>query len=458
MGRAFASSMQISTKVAFAISLIMLGAGTVGGAVALQQGEQSRLEDFKTAHDDSVELLAVSVAPAVAEERFERVQAVLDNVHNFKERFPDVVDIEIVRPDGRVIASLDPVRYNTVIDVPIPQGQSFAVAETKETYTVSRYIKLKHSLGKIRATFSKEHLNARTEVLMKQALMLLLFSISAAGVALHLVHRRLVAKRLSRLAKAAGEIEKGNLAIEAREEGSDEIGELAHSFNTMAKAVRHYTEDLESIIAERTEELQAANKRLEQLATTDQLTDVWNRRYFDESARRALEVARRNERPLSVVLVDTDKFKSVNDTFGHPVGDEVLKAVAAVLKENARKSDLVARFGGEEFAILMPESGIGLAAQAAERMREALESDVRPRVDALGDRVITASFGVAAFENASDRLEDLLSAADVAMYESKESGRNRVTVANRHEVEDPPSASSLSGEIALEKGMAADGG
>jgi len=450
--------MQISTKVALAISLIVLGTGAAGGAVALQQAEESRLNDFRTSHNDSVELLAVSVAPAVADNRHEQVQAVLDNVHNFRARFPDVDDIDIVRPDGRVIASLHPVRYNTVIDVPIPHGESHAVQETRETYTVARYIKLEHSLGKIRATFKKERLNRETEELKKKAALLLLLSMSVAGMALHLVHRRLVAKRLSRLAKAAGEIEKGNLAIEAREEGSDEIGELAQSFNTMAKAVRHYTEDLESIIAARTEELQAANKRLEQLATTDQLTDAWNRRYFDEAARRALELARRNERPLSVVLVDTDKFKSVNDTFGHPVGDEVLKAVAAVLKENARKSDLVARFGGEEFAILMPEAGIGLAAQAAERMRAALEAEVQPRVEALGDRVITACFGVAAFENESDRLEDLLSAADVAMYESKESGRNRVTVANRQEVEDPPSASSLAEEIARKDGLAADGG
>ncbi|MEM1031230.1 MAG: diguanylate cyclase [Myxococcota bacterium] len=421
--------MQISTKVALAISLVVLGTGTAGGAIALAQAEQSRLEDFRRAHDDSVELLAVAVAPAVAEGRYERVQAVLDNVHNFRERFPDVVDIDIVRTDGRVIASLDPTRFNTTLARPIELDAP--VSGGSEHYEVSRELRLEHALGKIRAVFSKTRLREETALLQRQAAAFLLLAITLAGVLLHLVHRRLVAKRLSRLVATAGDIERGHLAVQAHDGGKDEIGELAQSFNAMARAVRHSTENLESIIAARTEELQAANRRLEQLATTDQLTGVYNRRYFDEAARRALEVARRNERPLSVVLVDADEFKAVNDTFGHPVGDEVLQAVATVLRDNARKADLVARFGGEEFAILMPEAGRELAAQGAERMRAALEREVRPRVPALDHRQVTASFGVAAFEKGDDRLEDLLSAADRAMYASKEAGRNRVTVAER---------------------------
>ena len=229
--------------------------------------------------------------------------------------------------------------------------------------------------------------------------------------------------------RAAGALGEGRMDVKADDTVKDEISELGASFNSMAHAIKHYTEDLEQIIAERTEELEHANRELERLAITDQLTGLHNRRHFDMNARRALEVARRNERPLSVVLVDTDHFKSVNDRFGHPVGDEVLKAVANVLMRNARKADLVARIGGEEFAVLMPEATLTLAAQAAERMREALQDEVSPQIPALEGKPITASFGVAAFEKVSDRLEDLLSAADAALYRSKQQGRNRVTVA-----------------------------
>src|SRR5690606_24880236 len=109
------------------------------------------------------------------------------------------------------------------------------------------------------------------------------------------------------------------------------------------------------------------------------------------------------------------------------------QAVARVLRDNTREADLVARIGGEEFAILMPEVDVEAAGQAAERIREALERDVRPAVRELGDRAVTASFGVASFEKPSDRLEDIVTAADLAMYDSKDKGRNRVTVSPRGE-------------------------
>ena len=132
-----------------------------------------------------------------------------------------------------------------------------------------------------------------------------------------------------------------------------------------------------------------------------------------------------------MVLVDADHFKSVNDRFGHLVGDKVLQSVSKVLKDNARKADFVARYGGEEFIIVMPEAGLGLAAQGAERMRRALAAHVHQDVTELGGEAVTASFGVATFEKADDRLEDLVAAADHAMYRAKTLGRNRVTVADR---------------------------
>ena len=426
--------MQISSKVALSISLVVAAAGAIASGVALDRQEQEQRAEFKETNQQALELLAIAVAPAMAENQHHRVQAVLDNIANFRsERFTHVEDLEVIDLDRRIIAAYDPTRFNDLMPEGVV-GKDLATEKTRSQFDGNNLnvvvpLRLKHRLGVIRATLNQERLTARIERQKRNALTLLIITMALIGLALHLIHRRLVGFRLSGLAKAAGAIERGDRDVRADAEGNDEIGELAESFNSMAGAIKMYTDNLEQIIDDRTDELRQANARLEKMATTDQLTKVWNRRYFEDAAHRAMEVARRNERPLCVVLVDTDRFKTINDTFGHPVGDKVLKEVAAVLSSNARKADLVARIGGEEFAILMPEAGIGLASKAAERMRAALESDVRPRVAELGDHAVTASFGVAAFENAGDRLEDLLAAADEAMYASKSSGRNRITIA-----------------------------
>ena len=433
--------MQISYKVALSISLVVAFAGAVAIGVALDRQEAEQQADFKQTNEQALELLAVAFAPAMDQGRHDRVQAVIDNIANFKEeRFAQVEDLEVVNLERRVVAAYDPTRFNEAI------AASDIAEDLKLAKTSSRYqddhlavvvpLRLKHPLGVFRAKLNRRHLIARIEKQKRGAIALLVATMLLIGLLLTLIHRHFVGGRLSELAKVADRVEGGDMDVRAAVEGRDEIATLGESFNSMAKAIKLYTEDLEQIIDERTEELRTANARLETMATTDQLTGVWNRRYFEDAAPRALEVARRNERPLCVALVDTDRFKSVNDTFGHPVGDEVLEVVADVLKTNARKADLVARIGGEEFAILMPEAGVGLAAQAAERMRAALERDVNPRVPALGGRTVTASFGVAAFVHTGDTLKALLKAADLAMYQSKSEGRNQVTIANRGEAPD----------------------
>jgi diguanylate cyclase (GGDEF)-like protein len=435
--------MQLSSKIAISISLVALAAGAAATAIALEQQERERREAFEVESQAAVELLAASITPVVAERRHHRAQAVLDAVGNFPERYPRIQSVEVLDEHKRVIAHLDPTRFNTVVDDEDADrdlallGPAAHWVDDNELH-VAVPLKATHHLGVMRVKLNATKLTSSIERQKRAAAIFVLGTLAVIALALHLVIRRLVAQRLSGLTRAAGALGKGRMDVRADDAGKDEIAELGASFNSMANAIRLYTEDLEHIIAERTEELEQANQELERLAITDQLTGLHNRRHFDENARRSLELARRNERPLSVVLVDTDRFKSVNDRFGHPVGDEVLKAVAGVLKQNARKADLVARIGGEEFAILMPDAQASLAAQAAERMREALEAEVSPQVSALKGERVTASFGVAAWEKASDRLEDLLSAADAALYRSKEQGRNRVTVA-----EPPPLDPSL---------------
>jgi diguanylate cyclase (GGDEF)-like protein len=437
--RALSANVQLSTKVALSISLVVAAVGAVATSVALESQARAQRAEFERKSTEALELLTLAVAPAISRNEHHHIQGVIDNVANFRDKFHDVEDLEVLDQHGRVLAALDPTRYNDVVASPAAQrdlalDEGIPEWESDGRLRVVAPVKVSHKLGAIRGWFTpKRSLAPSIRRQQQHAGLFVLGTMILIALSLYLVLERLVAVRLRALARAARALGRGEKDVSAADGAGDEIGALGRSFNAMARALGRYTDDLEGIIRERTDELERANERLERLAITDQLTGLCNRRHFDECARRALEVARRNERPLALVLADTDRFKTVNDRFGHGVGDRVLRAVAMVLERTARKSDLVARIGGEEFAVLMPEVGVGLAAQGAERMRAALEAEVSIQVAELDGEPVTASFGVAAFEHHDERLEDLVTAADAAMYRSKSAGRNRVTVAEERQ-------------------------
>jgi diguanylate cyclase (GGDEF)-like protein len=166
-------------------------------------------------------------------------------------------------------------------------------------------------------------------------------------------------------------------------------------------------------------------RKIEDLARTDGLTGLLNRRTFMEKLAEEFRRIDRDPRPFSILLMDIDKFKNVNDTYGHPVGDIALKAVAKVLQETGRGSDFVARYGGEEFAIGMVDTKIKGAVQMAERVRKLMEKTVAARVGGK-DLLLTLSIGVSNFPEDTKNMSDLVNIADNALYQAKRSGRNRV--------------------------------
>jgi two-component system cell cycle response regulator len=163
------------------------------------------------------------------------------------------------------------------------------------------------------------------------------------------------------------------------------------------------------------------------MAVSDSLTGLRNRRYLDAHLARMIDRALSEAAPLCVLAFDLDRFKAVNDTWGHAAGDAILKQFASRLLENTRSMDLVSRTGGEEFIVVMPDASLPDARVAAERVRAAVE---RPGFD-IGGRLIdmTVSVGVSALRRKGDSIERLLARADAALYASKSGGRNRVTLA-----------------------------
>lgn len=196
--------------------------------------------------------------------------------------------------------------------------------------------------------------------------------------------------------------------------------ELRRHQRRLEERVEARTADLN----EKQRELERSNAELERLATTDELTGVCNRRRFLDTAEHELRAARRYGRALSLIMLDLDHFKRINDRYGHQCGDTVLKAAAKAAGAGLRETDCLARYGGEEFAVLLPESGQAEVEMVAERMRDAL---ARLTVEWGGEALcLTASFGATSLIAADRDVDQLLERADRALYEAKGAGRNRV--------------------------------
>lgn len=173
------------------------------------------------------------------------------------------------------------------------------------------------------------------------------------------------------------------------------------------------------------EELKDAHRKMEILAMHDGLTGLFNRRAIEEHAEAALDLAKRKDRALSILLLDIDHFKSINDQYGHKAGDEALRQLARMLTENLRQYDRAGRWGGEEFIVILPETELQEAMHVAERLRSRVEqASVSPENCETFSMQI--SLGVASVCAPYPSLAKLIDAADTALYEAKQSGRNRV--------------------------------
>jgi diguanylate cyclase (GGDEF)-like protein len=230
-----------------------------------------------------------------------------------------------------------------------------------------------------------------------------------------------IGRTMARLAQMMA----GEPAGTAREHRHDDVGTLMHTFTKMLGTIDQQAAEINSFTSRLDaayKELESTNARLKETSFKDEVTGLYNRRFFSLRLEEELSRYRRFNHPVSVVLLDLDGFKAVNDDFGHAVGDDTLRDIAQILMKHSRGINVVSRYGGDEFAVLLVETSKAGARLYADRIRE-----VVAKYPFSHGKVITASFGVASLpDDEAATAEDLFRAADDALYAAKRGGKNQV--------------------------------
>lgn len=241
-----------------------------------------------------------------------------------------------------------------------------------------------------------------------------------------LIARRVVAP-LNELARTARAIACGTMDARASVHSRDELGQLAVSFNTMADRIAATQMDLLQLNSELEERVQQRTRALKELATKDPLTGLYNRRHFAEVMAREFAAAERYDSDLTCLMLDLDHFKEINDRYGHATGDETLILLAKAITGSLRGADVAARFGGDEFIVLLPQTSADSASALADRILGSFTEKMRKRYPLLP---ATLSVGAASLRTTRARsYENLIHEADAAMYNAKQAGRNQVSFA-----------------------------
>jgi len=381
------------------------------------------------AHDDMLkrqkvffELIKSVTQDSLFAGELEDLQTFIDKISKDKE----ITNIVAVNDAGTIVANND---FGQV-------GSSF-LQEVDKLDEQWAYESIE-GLGLILIRFSNQSLIEHTAAAQKLGMSIAITGISII-TCVSLFFGFFLTRRLKRLTVAVNHFHQDNRVIDVDTSGQDEIAILGKSFNFMSSEINGYIVklekeqgQLEERVLQRTEDLHKVqeqlirtNRELKILSTTDRLTALYNRAFLDDNLTREIIKTTRSKSPFGIILIDIDKFKLINDRFGHDVGDEVIVTVASSISNSVRSTDLAGRWGGEEFLVICPNTNFDGVFDIANRIHQAIRL-----CQSTQARRITGSLGITMFES-GDSLADIIKRADIALYQAKSAGRNCVKVFNK---------------------------
>ena len=418
----FRFKLGVRQKVMLIILSVLLTALTVSGWLALRAEKASLLDETNLRGAEISRYVAKSLSFNIAGYDIETVQLMLDELTS-----SDEINYAAVTNMSGNIMSESGISYKN-------SGQENVVNFQETIYIDDDRIGIL-DLGLSTARTHKRLENQKYTLLKREALIILLIALGEFLALSYIIIRPVsqITEYLRNNIDKDGHLEESIPVITGDEFGhmASQFNELTSQINDANKKLRSKVEVADRKLLESNAQLKQINEEFKLLSITDPLTGLFNRRHFDELMTTEINLSNRHGDDNSILLLDIDFFKGINDTYGHFVGDAVLKNLTSTLLENLRQTDAVCRIGGEEFAVLCKRADAKAAMEIAEKLRKAVEKSVLAK-DVDDELVVTVSIGVASIPNTrgSNTPELLFKDVDTALYYSKNHGRNCCTHAN----------------------------
>lgn len=435
--------MSLRTKILVYGVGIATVALAVLGTLLVQAHRDTYVEEAELRARTFLAVLAVETTGYLASNQIEVLDGVLSTLMERNLELLDIQFVAVITPDGHVVGHTEQWRYgaqaNDAFSVEAGEARESLVRVTvrdgKDTLMVSEPVVTSvpgHQgirWGTAIAGIGLERMQSNLFDLIFKAMATIGLVIAITAILAALFLSRQVVRPVKSLTTAARDFAAGDLSTRARVTSRDELADLSLTFNDMAEHIQANTVRLEDEVRERNRELESANERLKELATTDGLTGLYNFRHFEDIIQMEIMRSQRIPVPLSLLMIDVDHFKQYNDRHGHPEGDKVLRILAALIRERVRTTDVPCRYGGEEFTVILPGTSRTDASILAEILRKRVEEHPFDGEEEQPTGSLTISIGVATFPDQAVDETDLIREADKAMYEAKKAGRNRVKTA-----------------------------
>ncbi len=444
-----------SKVIGLGTGLVIFSALFLGFTLIYRHQDELRTEMLNRGRT-LLETLSPSCVSALGSGRIEDIDRVINQFMEASDVSSEVESVAVLDRNNRVLSHSNKQLYSRFLQDPFSRSAASRSEVLVQYQTPENADSMRMSMPLITAvgnlpgirwgtlilTLSTERFDQSLNSVLAHGISVVVVIALLSALILVYYLKRLFLEPISVLTTAARTLQQGNLSARTRLTGGSEWDSLGKAFDSMAEELQKHSEELTMLVEERTRtlhqtntqlrdalaQLELANRSLQEQARTDPLTGLFNRRHLIEMLQHHIALAFRGGRPLSLLMIDVDHFKVYNDTNGHLFGDAVLKDLAQLLVRRLRKTDLASRFGGEEFAIMLPETEAKHAVEVAQELRQLVESYQFPHANTQPMGRITISVGVALFNPSMGVPDDLIRLADKALYDAKSRGRNQTVL------------------------------